>query len=351
MEDNINKPSKNFFLTFVQIVSALAVVTLHTNGCFWAFSSTERYWFSANIIESVCYFAVPVFFMITGITLIDYRDRYDTKTFFIKRFSKTLVPYVARSLIGVAFLLVTHRIPQDTVTFKWVLNGLLSTEGIIDLYWFFQPLFCVYLCIPLFAHIEKSEKKMIIQYLLVASLCINFFFPFLNSVLKLQVQWPYRVSVVSGYLFWVLSGWYVHNYPPTKTQKVVICIFSLVGLLMITVGTYLLSVKYGSIQSLYKGYFNFPCILYTFGVFVCLRDLSIWIEKINFLKKIICFVGNYAFPLYLIHWFVLRIREDIFVINTKSIFWRIFAPYAILLVVIAFTWCLRKIPYVRRIVP
>ena len=62
-----NGKTKDFTLTFIQVISALAVVTLHTNGCFWQFSATERYWFTANIIECLCYFAVPVFFMITGI--------------------------------------------------------------------------------------------------------------------------------------------------------------------------------------------------------------------------------------------------------------------------------------------
>lgn len=48
-------------LIFIQVICAFAVITLHTNGQFWNFSSTERYWFTANIIESLFYFAVPIF--------------------------------------------------------------------------------------------------------------------------------------------------------------------------------------------------------------------------------------------------------------------------------------------------
>lgn len=62
---------KKEYLTILSVISAIAVVMLHTNGCFWRFSY-ERYWFTANIIESVMYFAVPVFFMISGATLLDY---------------------------------------------------------------------------------------------------------------------------------------------------------------------------------------------------------------------------------------------------------------------------------------
>lgn len=61
------------YLTLLNVLSAFSVVFLHTNGCFLHFS-TERYWFTANIIESIFYFAVPVFFMISGATLIIEND-------------------------------------------------------------------------------------------------------------------------------------------------------------------------------------------------------------------------------------------------------------------------------------
>ena len=64
------------YITFISVISSFAVLFLHTNGCFWAFDAEASYWPSANIIESVCYFAVPSFFMISAITLIDFFDRY-----------------------------------------------------------------------------------------------------------------------------------------------------------------------------------------------------------------------------------------------------------------------------------
>ncbi len=343
--------SKDFSLTFIQVICAIAVVTLHTNGCFWQFSSTERYWFTANIIECVCYFAVPVFFMITGITLLDYQDRYSTKEYFKKRTEKALLPYVVWSMIGVVFLLATNRVKPETVTANWILNGLLSTDGIINLYWFFQPLFCVYLSIPLFAAIDKSKKIDTAKYLLVAGFIVNILVQFLNSVLDLGLKWPYSVSVISGYLFWTWGGYYVQNNPPTKRQKEIIFILSAIGLLLHIVGTYILSITADSIQSLYKGYCNLPCVLYTFGVFILLKDIAVKTERIRSLRKVIDAMGKYTFSVYLIHWFVLRILNDLVSINTKSIIYRLLMPYAIYAVIMGFVWCLRKVPVLRKIVP
>ncbi len=85
--------NKKEYITFLSVISAIAVVFLHTNGCFWAFSK-ERYWLTANIIESIFYFAVPVFFMITGANLINYQEKYSTKEYFIKRLKKVIIPFV-----------------------------------------------------------------------------------------------------------------------------------------------------------------------------------------------------------------------------------------------------------------
>ena len=57
------------YITVLSVLSALAVVFLHANGCFWGFSY-EPYWLTANVIESVFYFAVPVFFMDSGANLL-----------------------------------------------------------------------------------------------------------------------------------------------------------------------------------------------------------------------------------------------------------------------------------------
>ncbi len=90
------------YIVFVSVIAALSVLILHTNRCFWTFSATESYWFSANIIECLFYAGVPLFFMISGITLMNFYDRYSLKEFFIKRFNKTVVPFVAWSLIILA---------------------------------------------------------------------------------------------------------------------------------------------------------------------------------------------------------------------------------------------------------
>ena len=342
---------KDFSLTFMQVICAISVVTLHVNNSFWSFDATARYWFVANIIECVFYFAIPIFFMMTGITLLNYQERYSTKEYFKKRAEKTFLPYIAWSLIGIVFKLAIGRLSYETLSVQWVANGLLSASTIIPVYWFFQPLFCTYLCIPLFAAINNDKKKQVADYVVIAGFVINILIPFLNNILCLGITWPYSISVVTGYLFWIWAGYRVYYYPPTKWQKALIYVSAIVGLLIHIIGTYTLSVEIGSIQSLYKGYNNIPCVLYSVGFFVFLRDLATWIKKSKTIKKIIIYLGNYTFPLYLMHWFILCIRGLIMPIDENNSIYKLVAPFAIFFIVICITWVFRKIPGLRKIVP
>ena len=75
-----------------------------------------------------------------------------------------------------------------------------------------------------------------------------------------------------------------------------IYVFALAGLLLHIIGTRELSVKAGSIQSLYKGYNNLPCVLYSLGIFVLLRDVAQWIQKSKKAVSLVNFLGKYTFP-------------------------------------------------------
>ena len=350
-----NKPNERpfFSISFIRAICALSVVTLHTNGCFWTFSSSERYWITANIIECVFYFAVPLFFMITGITLMDYQERYSTKVYFQKRVHKVFVPYIFWSAFGAFFLLVTKRISLREISFVWFLDGLLKTDGIVNVYWFFAPLFCIYLSIPLFACIAKEKKKSTALYILSICFILNILLPFLNETFHLGFIWldRYKIQVASGYLFWLWGGYYLFYYPPTKRQRLIIYLMSTIGLVVHIAGTHILSYQAGSIQTIFKGYNNLPCVLYSAGVFVFLQNVSFRIEKNEWMKKNIEKAGKYSFAVYLIHWYIIVIIEQYIKINPKSIIYRLGSPIIIYIIVIAIATCMKRIPGLKRMVP
>lgn len=158
-----NAPRRALFVDVLVVFSALAVVFLHANAIFWT-RPQGRLWLTSNIIESVCYFAVPVFFMISGYTLLDYRARYDTKAFLRKRMQRTLIPFLFWSLFGFCYVWWYHGVPPDDSPSR-IIEGIL-THRYIDIYWFFMPLFAVYLSLPLFGLIPAEKQPRVFAYLI-----------------------------------------------------------------------------------------------------------------------------------------------------------------------------------------
>lgn len=266
------------YISVLTVVSAFAVVALHTNGCFWQFS-TERYWFTANIIESVFYFAVPVFFMISGATLLDYPKRYDLKTYFKKRIRKTVIPFLIWSLVGWGLLILNsihlgQPVNPEILTISGIWNGIWETK-FVPIFWFFIPLFACYLSIPLLASVSDEKCKSIFLYLVTASFMVNAVLPFLIHAFQLPLKWPLRVNIVSGHLIYILLGYWLSKNELSRNVRYLLYLLAVLGLLMHIVGTYSLSMEAGKIVGTYKGYLNVPCILYSVGVFLLFKEKSV----------------------------------------------------------------------------
>ena len=338
------------YITFVTVVSAFAVITLHTNGCFWFFTGKEDYWFSANIIECVFYFAVPLFFMVSGITLMDFFDRYSLKMFFWKRFKKTMVPFFFWSLVAIGIDLYVGKRLWSNIDLRTVFQDITGNR-VVSFYWFFFALFVLYICMPLFAAVEKSKRKLVFSYLFLSALVLNITLPFLKRIFSSNLNVFLNVPVQASFLIWPLVGWLLHNCEIRRWQKVVIYMLGMFGLGMHLCGTYVLSVEANHIVGTFKGYENLPSVLYAISVFVLLKDVGTWVMKQERLAKIVKMLGTYAFEVYLLQFILLDRAAAIPAIDRTSIVYRLGAPFVMIPIIMLFTWCLRKIPVVRKVVP
>lgn len=364
-KDNHNRNSKYVYISVLNVVAAVSVVILHSNVSFWL-DRTKPYWPTSNVVESVFYFAVPVFFMLSGATLIDYQDRYSTKDFFRKRFLKTVIPFLAWSVIGflwayrkVLWAMLTGE-PNNGLdwTFLSVTDGIVNTK-FRDIYWFFIPLFCIYLIIPLFASVRKEKRIKIFSYIAWISLLLNFVIPFGLALLKRYAQidfgWTYKIYVGFEYLYYVLVGYVIHKREIKLRYRLIIYTVALAGLLAHILGTYYETKAdaNGYIVSFYKGYYNLPCVLYSTGIFLFIKQAAMRIKNGKTIK-VFTYLQGYTFPVYLIHRYFLDVfEENIHFINLEraSLLYVVSATILALILSVLTTMLLRKIPVLRHIVP
>ena len=234
-------------LDVMNIVACIAVIAMHMNGAVWSFSY-ERYWLTSLIIECVCFWAVPVFFMISGATLLDYRTRYTTREYFQKRLGRTGVPFLFWSVVSIFWaVFVTHGLEPDVLkSAPLFLDAVLNTRG-LSIYWFFPPLFALYLAIPFLSLIPQENRETACRYGIAASFATTACLPLLCSLAGIAYNSALNMPVNGGgMVIFLLIGYYVTHYPISKQIRCrVIYPLGVFGLLLRYFGTLIRSYLLG----------------------------------------------------------------------------------------------------------
>ena len=282
---------------------------------------------------------------------INYNKRYTLKEYIKKRVSKTIIPYLAWSILGLIIkVFYLKSVLPETVTPEYVISGILQ-GNIIGIYWFFIPLFCVYLSIPLFSAVSDEKKKDIFTYVCVVCFIINALVPFVLKVVPFDVGFSAVIRIGSGYLLFVLIGYLITKYDIPLAIRIVFYVLAIFGFILQVIGTYFFSMKAGEIVSIFKGYENVPSILQSVGVFVFFKYIGSRIMKIGWINILINFFSKYTFPLYLLHWYILEMVLKEFSVEKTSMFFRLATPFIALGITVGITFLIRKVPVLRRILP
>lgn len=352
MENN-----KKYILYFdlLNIFACFAVVALHVNGAVHTFAKT-RNWVSCMFIEALFYFAVPVFFMLTGATLMNYRKRYGTGTFFKKRLLKTLVPFIIWSIIGICWSVFYTKgmAISDINTPAKFISAVINCKG-MGIYWFFPALFSVYLTIPLFSLVDEDKrigKKGIFTYLILVYIVLNVLLPFVCRLTG--IQWNSALNAVScgGYVVWFLIGYLLANTDINKKFRILIYILGLIGFFMYFYLTVQNSFKTGRFDKTYAGYMNIPAIFMGTAVFVLFK-YGKWnlIEKHEKAVRLVRNLSSASFGVYLIHYYLKDFSIRHFGIDPRSTLYRIVGTFIIYGLSVIIVRVIQKIPVIRKMVP
>lgn len=156
---------------------------------------------------------------------------------------------------------------------------------------------------------------------------------------------------ITGYLFYALYGYYIHKYGVSKKIRFLLYVLSIFSVLVIFIGTCYLSMSSGTYVDLLKSYIGVPVLLYSSGLFVFIKYDFIKVMENKSVNKFVSFLDHYTFGIYLIHWFIIQFFMEILNIDITSVVYRFLAPFLIILICVVITYCIRKIPVVKRIIP
>ena len=346
---------KNSYISCLTFLATVAVVLWHINDGVYSVANSMS-WYLTVVIDAAVHFSVPVFFMITGANLIDFRERGDSlRVYARKRIRKTLIPFLFWSII---FIIYYGR--QDLEVFiddgRYLQMILYFLRCILDFryytaFWFFINLFGIYLLIPLLSLIPPDKRKtafsVIVAFLFVTHYILPFilYFSGFDAVSKSG----------SFFILFVLCGYLIKTYDIPKLLRTVIYVLGIAGFIAFILGTVRMSLAAGEFIELFRIKDGLITCLITIAVFTFAK------YNLNFNAggKFMAFVNRfnkYSLSIYILHIFVLKeilplMGIDMFSANINH---AVFYPVSLVLIIvicIAFSWIIKKIPLLKNTLP
>ena len=346
-----NMKQRIVYLDILNILAIIAVISLHMNGIVHV-NPNIRAWKTSLIVECIMYYAVPVFMMISGATLMNYREKYDTKTFFKKRFVKVLIPFIFWAIIMFIWGIATKQIDiyKYHGPIDWI-NAFFSNKE-QSIYYFMFEILGVYLTMPLLSLLTSKKYRKTLCFIVFLYFIFNGLVP--NILKVFDIHWNEAFAIrINGYLIYVILGYLLSTESLGKKERIFLYLGALIGIIYRYFTTFILSKKAGYVVKLTWGYyFSWHCILLSCAVFIFIKELNIDTKiKNDKIKKMFGTIASCSFGIYLIHMIIKYYMIQFFNWNEYSWTFRTIGVLIVYLTSLAIVWILKKIPAIRKIVP
>lgn len=337
---------KKNYISILNVLACIGVVILHTFET--GYTSDANFVFEV-LIRAIAYCAVPVFFMITGATLIDYRERYDTKTFFKKRLLKVIIPLIIWSIIYFIINFFKGKFSINDLSFKFVFEYffLVKTNPI---FWFFVVIIGIYLAIPVISLIPQETRRKAFLYIIIITFVFNQFLPDLLYHLNLNYNYDLKFPLTySGWISFIFIGYYIDKYEMVKKHRVIIYVLGIIGFLTMVVPTIFISYHKNESCSWFDEYYDAPCVLYSASVFLFFKSKINNNQIVTKIMPFFNFVAPTTLGIYVLH---IAIRDFLRYFYTYSYFgMNLVLTLSILTICFIMVKIVQKIPGLRHIFP
>ncbi len=120
------------WIDFAKSISIVGVITIHTVAILVLnIEFGSKSWWFGNIIDSSVRWAVPLFIMMSGYTLLGKKE--STKYFFLKRLSRVGVPFIVWTIV---YFLWDHFYNGIQLSFQLIMERFFSGSPYVHLYFF-----------------------------------------------------------------------------------------------------------------------------------------------------------------------------------------------------------------------
>lgn len=213
--------------------------------------------------------------------------------------------------------------------------------------WFFVPLILIYMSLPFVAQFILNSSRRLLRSFLIIGLFLSFIPPIQADLTSSSVGDVYLMG--SRFLYFIVAGYYLGNYEISRRMRKRIYLLAVVSMLVMFLGTMLLTLNVPAHYKYFLSYTNAPCTVSAMGVFLFFKYTR-WGELLSRLGLSGEWLARYSglsLGIYFIQaaWFMIL---GLLHLCDNHIILRFFVMY----VLCAFSvWVMKRIPLVNRFVP
>lgn len=298
------KKSRVVYIDALRTLAAFAVVLLHGSASFVGsgLPFNSEIWLTANFLDSLSRWSVPVFVMASGVFMLDPDRPVSISSIWRKNIPRLAIVYVAWSALY-ALLGVAANGWSGFVQFASSI-----VQGCYHM-WFLPMLIMLYILTPALRPIVRN--KSLAKYCTVLFLVFPVFVTYV-TLLPPEISSPFQgllnsASVSFGYVGYYLLGYMLSKFCSTKQQSIVIYLVGVFGAVVTICGTYYLSESSQVLNIVLYGNSTANVLVMAIAMFVWLKNASSYFDRHDLLATVLTKFASVGLGVYLVHVLVLEL--------------------------------------------
>lgn len=330
------------YYDILKVISLFAVIFMHIIGN--TINTFGLNGFAKSIYDIICYlcyFAVPIFVMVSGGLFLNPNKDINIKNI-LKKY--VLRIFICLFIFGMFYSVLEIYFNTKSIGLFLVYDSIknIITGELWDHMWYLYLILGLYLLTPIFRVISKNCTKKEYNYLLI--LLFIFTIVINDLCILFDIDIAFNILIFNPYIFLYFLGDYLSRFEISNKVCNINFVFSIISVLIII------------ICNIYDGfnigYMSYTCLLsfsITFSIFILVKNSKKVIN--DKLKNIIVNISECTLGIYLIHQFIINIIYKLLKIDIILEYpFVCLILYSIVVFVLSYiiTILLRKVKFIKK---
>ncbi len=291
------------YLDTLRALATVAVIIIHVSSPVlkMAYLRQMDSWWIGNLFNSFTRFAVPMFLMLSGATLLN--KTYSFSEFYKKRLVRVFIPLIFWMIVYWLYrwVMLSPKLQPHTLNdfIRWAVDLFLN-EGVSKHLWYVYMILFLYIFIPFSSKIvQKASNKYLVIFLSGwVALCV-FTYNMNLSFYNWTGDYQYKLLGYFEYSGFLILGYFLSQIKLSfRTDRYLYLLLFITTIAVSALTVYFSSKHDQRLNLRIYSYFSLNTIIQAVAIFLLIKQIVI---KNKIIEKLISAISAYSYGIYLVH--------------------------------------------------